>query len=309
MAIPKDVIDFASEHGLNTTSAAQSNVRTAAVAALYGLVLAGAFVLDSAVVWVAAWVVLGALMLSCYAAMHEALHGHLYASRRANRVAGFLWGAAVLTDFSSYRAFHLQHHSHTRVDGDPEPHEDFASAGQYLFFTPLIGIMFWGQLAAASVATMLGRAPAWVRNDRQRRAIVVDGLLVLALGLGVAFSLWQWPGIVLRAWAVPFAISTVVVSMVTLPEHYGCDQVPDYLRSTRSTLSNPVMRFLFWNNNFHAAHHVYPAVPYHRYSELHEYTVGRTAHVAPSYTSFHAGLLRSLARRRSTERAEPVPHP
>jgi fatty acid desaturase len=32
---------------------------------------------------------------------------------------------------------------------------------------------------------------------------------------------------------------------------------------------NPVLRFLYWNMNYHIEHHMFPMVPYYRLLELH----------------------------------------
>lgn len=304
MGISKDLVEFVAEEGLAKPSGLESNARTLVLAGAYAGILAAATRADTLAVWVVAWAAMGAVMLSCYAAMHEAIHAHLYSSKRANRVAGLLWGAAVLANFSVYRAYHLQHHSHTRIEGDTEPHEDYRGAGQYLFYTPLIGLLFWFQLGAASVASLAGKSPWYARTERQRKAIRLDAAVVGLATLAIAAAAVKWPMVVARSWAIPFLVSTVVVSIVTLPEHYGCDQVPDYFRSTRTTLSNPVLQFLFWNNNFHAAHHIYPAVPYNKVGKLHDYTIDRTSYVSRSYTAFHIDLFRSLYKKSRSDEAE-----
>lgn len=33
---------------------------------------------------------------------------------------------------------------------------------------------------------------------------------------------------------------------------------------------DPVLRFLYWNMNYHLEHHLYPTVPYHRLPDLHD---------------------------------------
>ena len=33
---------------------------------------------------------------------------------------------------------------------------------------------------------------------------------------------------------------------------------------------NPVLRFLYWNMNYHIEHHMFPMVPYHALPKLHE---------------------------------------
>ena len=305
MAISKDLVAFVAEEGLAKASARQTNFRMAVFVGGYAAALAAGWKADSLLVWAAAWVVMAVVLHSGFAAVHEATHGHLYGARWANRLAGFLWGASVLSNFSLYRAFHLEHHSHTRIEGDPEPQTEFDTAVQYLVTVPVAGLLFWAQYLGMSTLSLVGRFPDYARTARQRRAIRRDAALMLGLTLVVAGAAWQWPMAVLKVWGAPFLLSTVLLTLFTLPEHYGCDRVPDYFRSTRTTLTNPVVQFLFWNNNFHAAHHIYPAVPYNNVGRLHDYTVERTTHVSRSYSEFHFGLLRSLVRSRA---AAPVRH-
>ena len=33
---------------------------------------------------------------------------------------------------------------------------------------------------------------------------------------------------------------------------------------------NPISRFIYWNMNYHVEHHMFPMVPYHRLTELHD---------------------------------------
>jgi fatty acid desaturase len=45
---------------------------------------------------------------------------------------------------------------------------------------------------------------------------------------------------------------------------------------------NPVLRFIYWNMNYHVEHHMFPMVPYHRLPELHE---EMKAYCPPPYES------------------------
>jgi Fatty acid desaturase len=51
--------------------------------------------------------------------------------------------------------------------------------------------------------------------------------------------------------------------MLRIAEHTGMEEGPDPLTNTRTTLTNPLIRFLYWNMPYHAAHHLAPsgAVP------------------------------------------------
>jgi len=45
---------------------------------------------------------------------------------------------------------------------------------------------------------------------------------------------------------------------------------PDYRMNTRTIMLGPVLRFLYWNMNYHIEHHLYQNVPFHALHRLHE---------------------------------------
>jgi Na+-transporting NADH:ubiquinone oxidoreductase subunit F len=56
-----------------------------------------------------------------------------------------------------------------------------------------------------------------------------------------------------------------------LPQHAALAvDVLDHRLNTRTIYMNPVLRFLYWNMNYHLEHHMYPLVPYHQLPKLHE---------------------------------------
>ena len=62
-----------------------------------------------------------------------------------------------------------------------------------------------------------------------------------------------------------------MLSVYGLTQHAGLgENVLDHRLNTRTVYMNPVIRFLYWNMNYHVEHHMFPMVPYHRLAELHE---------------------------------------
>ena len=56
-----------------------------------------------------------------------------------------------------------------------------------------------------------------------------------------------------------------------LTQHAGmAEDVLDHRLNSRTVYMNPVLRFLYWNMNYHVEHHMYPLVPYHALPKLHE---------------------------------------
>jgi fatty acid desaturase len=53
-------------------------------------------------------------------------------------------------------------------------------------------------------------------------------------------------------------------------QHAGlAENVLDHRLNSRTVYMNPVLRFLYWNMNFHIEHHMFPMVPYHALPRLH----------------------------------------
>jgi fatty acid desaturase len=55
-----------------------------------------------------------------------------------------------------------------------------------------------------------------------------------------------------------------------LTQHAGlAEDVLDHRLNSRTVYMNPIVRFLYWNMNYHVEHHMFPTVPYHKLPELH----------------------------------------
>jgi fatty acid desaturase len=95
-----------------------------------------------------------------------------------------------------------------------------------------------------------------------------------------------WVAIYAVVVAVSIALGTVLPLMyIGLPSLYGrwlahffaftqhaglADNVLDHRLNSRTVYMNPVLRFLYWNMNYHIEHHMFPMVPYHALPRLHE---------------------------------------
>jgi fatty acid desaturase len=57
-----------------------------------------------------------------------------------------------------------------------------------------------------------------------------------------------------------------------------------------------VVRALAWNMPYHAEHHAYPAVPFHRLPEVNRAIAPRLKSTSPGYIAVHLQILRSYRR-------------
>jgi fatty acid desaturase len=264
----------------------------------YAALAAVGLAADNPLVWAVCWFAMAWLLLGNGGLMHETAHGHVLRIKPLERTVGIAAAATLLFPWATYRAFHLEHHIHTAGPDDPEGEPiTFVSRLQYAALIPLAGTIFSAQLAWFTLRTMAGRPPKWARTRSQRRLIKVNGVVMVIVTALLVAGLLTEPGLIAKLWLVPLAVVYVALfPFVLLSEHYG--GVPDVtpLENTRTVVSNPAVRWVFWNNNFHAEHHLVPAVPYDKLPRLHEVVAPQMdpAWVARSYTSFHRSVLAPL---------------
>ena len=131
-------------------------------------------------------------------------------------------------------------------------------------------------------------------NERRTRMRHGRGSALLALALGL--SAWA-PRTMLELYWGPLAFYLPMASAIALPEHYRCGDGPATLPSTRTTISNGLVRMLIWNSNYHVEHHLFPWVPSCNLPRAHRLVRGELRHCSSGYLAFHARVLRDTSRR------------
>ncbi|MEM7292852.1 MAG: fatty acid desaturase [Pseudomonadota bacterium] len=102
-----------------------------------------------------------------------------------------------------------------------------------------------------------------------------------------------WAIITSSVWPIlmflfPRVAGAPIHGIMLATQHIGFAQnVKDHRRTTRTMKLNPLMRFLYWNMNYHVEHHMYPQVPFHALPKLHN----AIAHDTPKPTD---GVLLAL---------------
>ncbi len=245
-----------------------------------------------------AWFTMGWLLLGNGAIVHEAAHRHLFRSVSANRVTGAVAGATVLLPWGVYRPYHLSHHRYTVAIEDPEgPPLQFHSRSEYPLLA-LGGVAFLVRLLGYGIATMFGHPPTWLRSSTQRRAAVIDTLVCLVVLAVVVRASFSDLHVLYTVWLIPWVIALViVVPLVLVTEHYGATiGTVAAAENTRTVVSNGAVRWMYWNNNFHTAHHQLPTVVYQALPELDQMIGGERLGpwISPGYMAFHRGVWHSL---------------
>ena len=94
---------------------------------------------------------------------------------------------------------------------------------------------------------------------------------------------------------MPRLIGEPVQRALRVAEHTGCEETPDILRNTRTTLTSASLRLLGWQMPFHVEHHLYPNVPFHALPKLHRLLADELINLEiQGYLRGHARILKSL---------------
>ncbi len=257
-----------------------------------GILLAGA--------WGSAWLLPalllhGLVLVFLFAPLHESIHATAFRRPALNRAVAFFCGLVLFLPSQYFRAFHFAHHRHTQDDGrDPElvrPKPE--NLGQYLL--TLSGLVYWSEQLQLFARLAAGRVEEPFIPERRRKTVVREARILLCLYAVIALASFDLGSVaVLDYWLMPLVLGQPALRAFLMAEHTGCPLVPDMLQNSRTTKSNPLLRWLAWNMNHHAEHHAYPALPFHALPEAHKLIRDKVAVRASGYLAAHWRLARGL---------------
>jgi fatty acid desaturase len=248
--------------------------------------------------WVAPALLLQAFFVNAlFAAMHESVHYGSFKSRRAADVLAFFSGAAILNNAAFYRHYHMAHHRYTQ---DPARDPELITATvprnwkSYLlrasalpFFVLRFRDIALFPFGFRGDVTYIDET-AWPEVRRWGRWLLAlyAVLLVGSIALHSTALLWVW--------LLPLVIGAPFLRLYLLCEHTLCPNSDDGFANTRTTLCNPLLRFLMWNLPYHAEHHLLPSVAFHHLPEAHQYLRPHLRFVATSYVQTNREIVRSF---------------
>jgi fatty acid desaturase len=248
-------------------------------------------------IWPAMWLH-GVVLIFLFTPLHECIHRTAFKTRALNEAVAFAIGVLIVLPREYFRAFHFAHHRFTQDPardpelGAPKP----VNLRQWLWHVS--GIPYWIAQVRGTIGHALGRAPeTFYKDERQRRAVIPEARIVLAIyALVAVVSIAAGSSAALVYWVVPALLGQPALRLYLMAEHGLCPLVPDMLENTRTTYTNAFMRALAWNMPYHAEHHAYPAVPFHRLAEVNRVLAPRLKVTAPGYIAVTRQILGSYRR-------------
>jgi fatty acid desaturase len=240
----------------------------------------------------------GLVLIFLFTPLHECVHRTAFKTRWLNEAVAFTIGVLIVLPREYFRAFHFAHHRFTQ---DPVRDPELAApkpANLRQWLWHVSGIPYWMAQTRGTMAHAFGRAPeTFYKDDRQRRAVILEARVVLAVyALVLLGSIATGSTAALIYWVIPALLGQPALRLYLMAEHGLCPLTLDMLENTRTTYTNAVMRALAWNMPYHAEHHAYPAVPFHRLPEVNRTIAPRLKSTSPGYLALQRQLLRSYRR-------------
>jgi beta-carotene hydroxylase len=206
-----------------------------------------------------------AILIYCiFTPLHEATHGNIAGRERRfawlQTLIGHVSGFVLLAPFPGFRVLHLHHHANTN---DPAEDPDYwvrsptwiGMALRSLVIQPVYIVHLW----------KIARDPRTMRAFVWEVAYLASyvAIVVAAFRLGIGRQ-------VLLLWILPGYIGVVLCPMMfDWPVHHPHNERGRYTDSAILVFPKPiraVMDIVFCGHTYHLMHHLYPRVPFYRYS-------------------------------------------
>ena len=228
--------------------------------------------------WAAPALLLHGVVISyLFSPVHECSHYTAFKSRTLNEAAFWLCCVVYIVAPYWFRYFHLSHHRYTMIrDKDPEIIMLFDSVGNWLRYVS--GYAFWWRniwriLRHATLGPDAGDVRGAMYVPKQKHPLLVREARILLAVYATIVCVAIWAGVgwwLLWLWIVPRLVGEPVQRMLRVAEHTGCDESPEIMDNTRTTLTWAPVRWLGWQMPFHVEHHLFPNVPFHSLPAVHE---------------------------------------
>jgi fatty acid desaturase len=251
------------------------------------IVVLGALIAVGAPGWPVLLVPQGILIVFLFTTMHEAVHRTAFATPWLNEAVAKAAGFVLLIPPEWFRLFHFAHHRHTQDPArDPElatpKPETLAGYVRHVSGLPVwwsaLGVLVRNAGGRNRDAFVPGAARPAVRREARAMLAGYAALAALSLLAGSAALVW--------AWLLPALLGQPFLRLFLLAEHGRCPMVANMFENSRTTFTAHAVRHLAWNMPYHAEHHAWPAVPFHRLPDLHRLTAPHLRVTEDGYARF-----------------------
>ena len=205
---------------------------------------------------------------------HESGHGTAFKTAWMNNAVYQVASFMVMRRPTQKRWSHARHHTDTLVVGrDPEivlPRPPDLPGLALNVFNLKNGLIELKEMLVNASGHIAAEDKTYIPDSEFGKVVLEARVwcLIYAAVIGACF----WLGSVLPLFlvGVPSFIGAWLSVFFGVTQHSGLpENVLDHRLNCRTIYMNPVFRFLYWNMNYHAEHHMFPMVPFHALPKLH----------------------------------------
>lgn len=226
-----------------------------------------------------AFVAYGSIYTFFVSVLHETHHGTPFKSRLINETVHTIAGYMVLKEPVYDRWSHTNHHSFTiypDIDLEilcPRPTEKLPYPWIRMV-VDLTRLIYMRMSIPKPICHAFGIYSAKTReivpaSEFGKLKWSSRGFLAYyALIAGLAIYFESWLPLVFTVGAQIYG--AVLFVIIGYTQHAGLEENSiDHRKNTRTMYLNPLLRFLYWNMNYHIEHHMFPMVPFYNLPKLH----------------------------------------
>jgi fatty acid desaturase len=206
---------------------------------------------------------------------HECGHGTAFKTAWMNDAVYNIASFMVLRQPTTWRWSHTRHHTDTIIVGrDPEiaaPRPPDLLGIGLGFFSLISGPRELRKLLLHVFGKLDPQEATFIPEAEVGKVYRTARVWALIFAAVIAFSFYKHTILPLMYIGLPSFYGAWLLTVFGLTQHAGlAEDVLDHRLNCRTVYMNPVLRFLYWNMNYHVEHHMFPMVPYHALPALHE---------------------------------------
>ncbi len=211
---------------------------------------------------------------------HELVHYTVFKTRWLGTFFLYLYSFLGWHDPVHFKSSHTRHHLYTLHP--PRDREVQLPIGMRLWHYIRAAIVepqgLYGAFKRTIIKAFGGYTSDWQKEiieadgEPTRRALVRFNLALLIFHVGIIVV-----SIVTRQYQLAVLVTFAQFYgrwfqfLCNESQHIGLsDNVPDFRLCCRTFTAGPIVRFLYWNMNYHTEHHMYAAVPCYNLHKLHK---------------------------------------
>jgi fatty acid desaturase len=205
---------------------------------------------------------------------HECGHRTAFRTKWMNDVIYQVASFMILREPEVWRWSHTRHHTDTIIVGrDPE----IAVPRPPKLWE--IALSFWGIMQAKvyfhkiflhSTGRLSDEEKTFIPESEWGKVYTTARIHLAIYVATVALSLATWSIMPLMYIGLPSFYGAWLYLTTGFTQHAGlAEDVLDHRLNCRTVYMNPVVRFLYWEMNYHVEHHMFPMVPYYNLKHLH----------------------------------------